>query len=509
MTEQERLDKYLSIVPSEQQKKFCEMGFNAFIHFGLNTFANKEWSDGTVAAQTFNPTELDTDQWADTLKKAGAKGIILTCKHHDGFCLWQTATTEYSVKNSPYKNGKGDIAGELSESCKKFGLKFGVYLSPWDRNSEYYGTDKYNDFYIKQLTELLTGYGDIFCVWLDGACGAEKDGKPRQKYDFERIYSTIRKLQPECIISNCGPDVRWVGNEGGYARESEWNVVPSFQFDTQNIASKSQQDVDEGKEMRTRCVDVLDDDLGSREVLAKYDSFVWYPAEVDVSVRPGWFWHKSQNHSIRSLNNLLNIYYTSVGGNSLLLLNTPPDNRGKIPDGDVKRLLELGKAIEDGTTHRVNISSFKAPQCETGADFSNCLEDETGYYTPKEESNKYVFSLYFDMRTEIDKVLLKENCDFSQRIESFEIYTLIDGNLQKQVDGTTVGFRRYALFEKPIAADGVVIVITSCRRKPYIEKIEVLKAGGQLPKQSLSQKIVKKFTILGTKIYTKMTEKKV
>lgn len=199
-----RIEKYISIVPSERQKEYQEMGFNVFFHYGMNTFTGKEWGDGKTPASTFNPTNQNTDQWVEAIKKAGAKGVILTCKHHDGFCLWPTDTTEYSVKNSPYKNGKGDVVKEVSDSCKKYGLKFGVYLSPWDRNSDYYGTEKYNDFYIQQLTELLTRYGDIFCVWLDGACGAHMDGKSKQEYDFDRIYNTVRELQPNACISNCG-----------------------------------------------------------------------------------------------------------------------------------------------------------------------------------------------------------------------------------------------------------------------------------------------------------------
>lgn len=508
MNKTDRLDLYTSIVPSKRQKAFCEMGFNAFIHFGINTYAQKEWSDGTLPASIFNPTELDTDQWAQVLKAAGAKGIILTCKHHDGFCLWQTETTEYSIKNSPYKNGKGDIVLELSRSCKKYGLKFGIYLSPWDRNSLLYATEAYNDFYISQLTELLTKYGEIFCVWLDGACGAEMDGKSKQEYDFNRIYETVYTLQPDCVISNCGPDVRWVGNEGGYARESEWNVVPGFEFDLQNIADNSQHNADEGEKMKARCIDVLASDLGSREVLSHYDSFIWYPAEVDVSIRPGWFYHKNQDFSIRSLNNLLNIYYTSVGGNSLLLLNVPPDKKGRIAQRDVKRLTQLGKAIKDGTEHKADVVAYKAPESGEETNFASVLQDDDGYYTPKQEAQTYEFVLTLAESTKIDKIMLKENCDFSQRIESFEIFTSLLGLEEKQVSGTTVGFKRYALFKKAVMADSVRIVITSCRKKPYIEKIEVLKACGPLPKKNITERTVKAVRTYFEKRYLINEEKK-
>lgn len=502
----DRLDLYTSVVPNERQKVFCESGYHAFIHFGMTTFTEKEWGDGKTEPSVFNPTNLDTDQWVSALKDGGAKGVILTCKHHDGFCLWQTDTTEYSIKNSPYKNGKGDIVKEVSESCKKFGMKFGVYLSPWDRNSEYYGTPKYNDFYIEQLTELLTRYGDIFCVWLDGACGSYLDGKAKQEYDFPRIYETVYKYQPLCAVSNCGPDVRWVGNEGGFARKSEWNVVPSFSFDLQNIADNSQQDAN-GEEMKRRCSDVLEQDLGSREFLSKYDSFIWYPAEVDVSIRPGWFYHKEQDKKIRSLDNLLNIYYTSVGGNSLLLLNVPPNKDGLFTEFDVARLKEFGEEIKKGTSYPVKIASCNAPKAAEGFEFNKIIEG-TGTYSPEKESGSYEFVLKFENPELIDKVLLIEDCDFSQRIESFEIYTGIEGKEQKAVSGTTVGFRRYALFKKAVTADTVRIVITSCRKKPYLKEIKVLKAVGRLPKMPCYATIIKLGRKIGDYVYFKTEDYK-
>lgn len=202
---------------------------------------DKEWSDGKASPSLFCPTQLDTDQWVRALRNAGMRGAILTAKHHDGFCLWPSKLTNYTVALSPYRNGKGDIVGELSRSCAKYGLKFGIYLSPWDRHDERYGTPAYDEFYVGQLTELLTQYGKIFTVWLDGACGTYLDGKPKQAYDFDRYYETIRRLQPGCIISNCGPDVRWIGNESGITRRSEWNVVPRFAYDIQTIENNSQQ----------------------------------------------------------------------------------------------------------------------------------------------------------------------------------------------------------------------------------------------------------------------------
>ena len=495
------IERYISVVPSQRQKAYQEMGFNVFFHYGMNTFTGKEWGDGKTPANMFNPTNQNTDQWVEAVKKAGAKGVILTCKHHDGFCLWPTDTTEYSVKNSPYKNGKGDVVREVSDSCKKLGLKFGIYLSPWDRNSEYYGTDKYNDFYIAQLTELLTGYGEIFCVWLDGACGAHMDGKPKQKYDFDRIYDTVRTLQPNACISNCGPDVRWVGNEGGYARESEWNVVPKFQFSTQNIAAKSQQDED-GEKMQS--ADTVKEDIGSRKALAPYDEFIWYPAEVDVSVRPGWFYHKKEDSRVRSLKNLLNIYYTSVWGNSLLLLNAPPSKEGLLAENDVKRLAELGEATESAFEYPVKVSCVCADTARDGFPCKNVTADDESAYSPAEEKDSYTITLNFAAPALIDKAALKEQCDFSQRVEAFEIYALTDSGEKKVYSGTVIGFRKLALFEK-ISANGIKVKITSCRSVPYIQNITAYCENGGVPTftkfEIFASKAEKFFRETGSKIY--------
>ena len=272
----DRIDLYTSIVPNRRQLIIQEMKYYAFVHYGINTFTNREWGNGKESEKLFNPKKQNTDQWCEAIAAAGMKGVILTCKHHDGFCLWPTETTEHSIKNSPYKNGKGDVVREVSESCKKYGLKFGVYLSPWDRNAECYGTPEYNDFYIRQLTELLTNYGDIFMLWLDGACGAKADGQPVQKYDFERIWNTAVELQPDIVMSGCAPDVRWIGNESGKTRESEWNVVPKFEYDQQNFAANCQTD-DDMKKFQKRCQDVMLPDMNGFQLCQKIREKYQYP----------------------------------------------------------------------------------------------------------------------------------------------------------------------------------------------------------------------------------------
>lgn len=245
-TPEEQIRYAASITPSPRQLAWQQLEFYAFTHFGMNTFTNREWGDGTEDPALFNPDALDADQWVAAVKSAGMKALILTCKHHDGFCLWPSAYTEHSVKNSPWKNGQGDVVREVSDACRRGGIKFGVYLSPWDRHDARYGQGKpYDDYFVSQLTELATNYGDIFCFWFDGACGEGKNGK-KQIYDWERYYAVLRKLQPNAVLNVCGPDVRWCGNEAGHCRKAEWSVVPAELRDAERTASKSQQ-ADDGE----------------------------------------------------------------------------------------------------------------------------------------------------------------------------------------------------------------------------------------------------------------------
>lgn len=442
----DRLDLYTSIVPNRRQLLIQEMKYYAFIHYGVNTFTNREWGNGREKESVFNPKRQDTDQWCSAIAAAGMKGVILTCKHHDGFCLWPTKTTEHSVKNSPYKNGNGDVVQEVAESCKKYGLKFGVYLSPWDRNASCYGTPAYNDFYIQQLTELLTNYGDIFMLWLDGACGAKADGQPVQDYDFERIWRTAVELQPDIVMSGCAPDVRWIGNESGKTRESEWNVVPKFRYDQQNIAANCQDD-DNMKAFQKRCQDVMLPDMGSREFLSKYDEFMWYPAEVDVSIRLGWFFHPGQRFTLKSLNHLMKIYYNSAGNNSLMLLNLPPNKNGLLASADVRRLKQMGAWLKK--------------------------EEDLLIPNVKKEvlADGFEIKLTFPVQS-VDRVRLAEDTTKSQRVERFSVYA----ENKKVFCGTIIGFSRIAVFE-PIVTGSLTVKIEQCRKEPYIEKAEVIKTG--------------------------------
>ncbi|MDR3292939.1 MAG: alpha-L-fucosidase [Clostridiales bacterium] len=451
LTEEERrLKLYTSIVPNARQKIVQEMGFYAFVHFTVNTFTGKEWGSGKEDISIFNPTETDCGQWCRAIRAAGMKGVVLTAKHHDGFCLWRTKTTEHSIKNTPYKGGKGDIVAELQGACKEYGLRLGLYLSPWDRNAPSYGTEAYNDFYIAQLTELMTDYGEIFMLWLDGACGAEKDGKPVQKYDFERIYKTALSYQPNIVLANCAPDVRWIGNESGRTRSSEWSVVP---VEGSEVLSESQK-TDDLKGLKKKRVDEFVEDLGSREVLARYGEFKWYPAEADVSIRKGWFHHKSQNFSVKSVGALMKLYDRTVGNNSLLLLNIPPNKKGLLDKKDVKRLEGLGARIQKDRSDRIELTSLR--------------------YDGGERTLTVSFK-----KTKVRALLIRENTDYSQRVEEWSLYAVTDSGTQKIFDGTIIGMNRLARFPA-VETDTLILKITRCRNEPYLLGAAVIGVSDKL-----------------------------
>ncbi|MBO5037017.1 MAG: alpha-L-fucosidase [Clostridia bacterium] len=469
MTLDERL---VQTVPSPRQIAHQQTEFYSFIHFTINTFTDKEWGEGTEDPAIFNPYKLDAEQWVKAIKSAGMKGLILTCKHHDGFCLWPSKYTEHSVKSSPYKDGKGDIVKEVSDACRKYGLKFGVYLSPWDRNCKIYGQGKeYDDFFIGQLTELLTNYGELFSVWFDGACGEGPSGR-KQYYDWPRYYAKIRELQPNACISVCGPDVRWCGNEAGQTRHAEWSVVPKRTRDTEKIAEASQQS--DNDEFRQRKIKATDADLGSREILKDETELIWYPAEVDTSIRPGWFWHEYENDKVRSLEELINIYYNSVGGNATLLLNVPPTNEGLIHDNDVKRLKEIGDYIENAfKTNITERSELTVDSYENGYSIENVLEDNyDNYYIAKKGCSTATIIAKWDTPVNIGNIVLKENILCSQRIETFAIDALKDGEFTEIFSGTVIGYKRIVPL-KNIETDCIRIRITDARTEPTLSFIGI------------------------------------
>ena len=467
--------RLIKAIPSERQLTYEKMEFFCFIHFTVNTFTGSEWGDGKEDVSIFNPTELDARQWVKTAKDAGMKGLILTCKHHDGFCLWPSKYTEHSIKNSPYKNGKGDIVREVSEACKEFGLKFGIYLSPWDRNNSSYGKGKeYDDYYVNQLTELLTEYGELYTIWLDGACGEGANGKV-QKYDWNRYYKVMRELQPNAVISISGPDVRWCGNEAGEVRESEWSVVAKDMTDPSITAELSQHE--DNEEFRDRPLDETQSDLGSRERLKNEKELVWYPAETDVSIRPGWFYHEEEDDKVRSFENLKDIYLKSVGGNTTLLLNIPPMKNGKIHEKDMAILKRLGEFINDTFKNNLLknalITTVPEHDCRGNSPDMMRTDDYNTYFMNKEGDNKLLIEIKFDECKKLNYLVLKEAITFSQRVEKFNVYFNDEsGNKIKIFEGTTIGYKRI-IDLKGTKTDNLSIEIEDSRVAPVMSFVGV------------------------------------
>lgn len=418
-----------TVRPSARQLAWQATGSNAFVHFGMNTFSNREWGDGTEKPAAFAPTEFDANQWATTFRNAGMNGIVLTCKHHDGFCLWPSDTTDHDVAASPFRDGLGDVVAEVANACKQQGLKFGVYLSPWDRNQKTFGTKAYQAVFLAQLTELLSNYGELFEVWFDGAHSPPDDPS---LFDWQAVFQLVRKLQPNAVIAITGPDVRWVGNEAGQTRESEWSVLPlpqeapgAFEQDRQSWRSLW--------ELRGRN---QASDLGSRSELNKAKALCWWPAETDVSIRPGWFYHPEDDQRVKPLTTLLDYWFTAVGGNAVLLLNVPADRRGLIAAPDVAVLKDVGNYLS--------------------ATFANNLaRSATAHHQDRE--------VHFEQPVTVDLFDLAENIAVTgQRVEQFYVDVMREGAWQECATGTTIGFRRL-LRTAPITGTAFRVRITKQR----------------------------------------------
>ena len=438
-----------AIRPSKRQLNWQQMEFYGFIHFGINTMNDREWGLGNEDLSCFNPRELDDRQWALTLKKSGMTGAILTCKHHDGFCLWPSQFSTHTIENTPYKDGKGDIVKEFSEACKEVGLKFGVYLSPWDLTENTYGYgEAYDDFYVNQLTELLTNYGDVFEVWFDGANGEGKNGR-KQFYDWDRYYEVISKLQPEAVIAVCGPDVRWVGNEAGVSRPNEWSVVPIELRDVEKIAESSQQ-IDDGS--FSRKVLSSDEDLGSREALKDYQGeLVWYPAEVNTSIRPGWFYHQSEDELVRTSEELFSLYKGAVGGNSTFLLNVPPMANGLVNEKDCLELEQLGEKVR---------------KLKEG----NLLKSADVIFSSTQDELPTIM-IKFNEKQKLNLLILQEDIKKGQRVEKTEIYYKKDNQfiLLKEIE--SIGFKRMIEFDC-IETTELKVIFKEYRDSPAILNVE-------------------------------------
>lgn len=436
----EKVQRYISVLPSEQQIRLAEKPFYMFFHFGMNTATAREWGTAIETPDDFTIKKINADQWIKCAKSAGATGVILTCKHHDGFCLWPSEYTDFCVKNTEFD---GDIVKEVALACQRANMDFGVYLSPWDMHEKTYGTDAYNDYFCNQLTELLTNYGTINEVWFDGAKGANARAF---EYDWNRYYALIRKLQPNANIAICGPDIRWVGNEAGKTRKSEFSVVPASLCMAETVSKNSQHS--EGDAAKLQKITSTDEDLGSRSVLDNADSLVWYPAEVDVSIRRGWFYSKNENRTVKSVKKLLNIYIYSVGNNCTLLLNVPPTDKGVIHFKDANRLKELGRKIREITEKPIIVQKL------------GMLGENDGY-----------IDFEFDSVKKLKYVIISEDIKYSQRVEAFDIYIKKpNGKYEKAYSGTIIGSKKIAKL-KSKKCIGARFVIRQSRSTPVIKEI--------------------------------------
>lgn len=442
-------------VPTPAQVAWQRMEMNMFCHFGPNTFTGLEWGEGTEPEDIFNPVALDCDQWVAVAKNAGFQGIILTAKHHDGFCLWPNPQSTHTVRESAWRNGQGDVLCELSEACGKGGVKFGIYISPWDRNAPTYGTSKYNKVFLKTLRHAHTNYGPIFEQWFDGANGEGPNGK-KQVYDWKKFNGQTKKLQPNAVIfSDVGPGCRWVGNEEGKCGRTCWS-----RLDVKGC--------EPGKKAPSQ------DTLNA----GNYNGTCWIPAETDVSIRPGWFWRESEHP--KSVQELLKIYYNSVGRNSLLLLNVPPDNRGLIPAEDSLRLVEFRAALDSifaqdlakkahinasncrSKNKKSNIFAFEC-QNEVPSSFNLTNDSYDAYWATDDTVTTAWVELIFNDTQTFNRVMLQEYIPLGQRVEKFHIEIEDEnGNWRTIAEETTIGYKRLVLTET-VSTKKVRIVIDRSR----------------------------------------------
>lgn len=450
-------------VPSQNQLRWQKMEYYAFIHFSINTYTDMAWGFGNEDMALFNPTKLDCRQWARICKEAGMKGIIFTAKHHSGFCLWPSKYTDYSVKNAPWKNGKGDVVREMADACKEYGLKFGVYLSPWDRNHPDYGKPEYITYFRNQLEELLTNYGDVFEIWFDGANGgsgyyggANETRKidARTYYDWLNTYKLVRKLQPKIVIWNDGgdrADLRWVGTEAGYVGETNWSLLNGTG-------------------------DVPEDML--RHGLENGDT--WVPGEVNTSIRPEWFYHEREDRKVKTLPQLMDTYYNSVGRNGTLLLNFPVMPNGLIHPKDEAAALGFAKAVKEAfavnlaRNVRTEASQVRGNSQVYGA--NKAIDaDKDSYWATDDNTKKASLTLHFNKAVSFNRFLVQEPIHLGQRVKSFSVEALVNGKWKEIARETTIGYKRILRFPM-VEATQIRLNILDAKSNPLISNLEIYKA---------------------------------
>jgi alpha-L-fucosidase len=438
-------------VPTKQQLAWHEMEFYIFMHFGPNTFTGLEWGHGNEDEEVFNPTQLDCRQWARIARDAGAKGIIITAKHHDGFSLWPNKNSKHTVRESSWRNGKGDVLLELSQACKEYGLKFGVYISPWDRNHPAYGTAKYNKVYMRTMREIIKKYGPLFELWWDGANGEGPNGK-KQIYNFRDFEKLARKLAPNTVVfSDIGPDIRWVGNERGIAGTTNWNLLDTAGF-TRGAGAPSTRVLNTGNENGKN----------------------WIPAECDVSIRPGWFYHKKEDSLVKSGNDLMKLYMVSVGRGANLLLNVPPDTRGLIHENDSASLMAFKQMRQDFFKENIALRAKVNVSAERAGSLSQTLTDGVAFSYWAAPADKQTVSIEIDLgdQKKFNTILLQETLEFGQRVKSFLVEAW-DGSAYKEIaKGTTIGYKRILQFAEQTTAK-LRVSITESKASPVLSEVQL------------------------------------
>ena len=430
-------------IPTEQQQAWHETEFYAFVHFTTNTFRDLEWGYGDADPNEFNPEKFDAEQWVKAMKAAGMKGVILTAKHHDGFCLWPSEFTDYSVKSSKWRDGKGDVVGEVSKAAEKYGLKFGTYLSPWDRHDLRYASPEYLEYYRNQLRELCTNYGPIFEFWEDGANGGDGyyGGLCEQRkidgstyYDWNTTNAIIYELQPQASIF--GGNVRWCGNESGYINEPVWNATS---FD---------------------------------------ENAVWHPYEVDVSIRPGWFWHENENDKVKNVEQLVDIYYNSIGRGANLILNIPPNKDGLLSDEDVRALQGMGEAIKKEFANCLNGEICKATATNVRGGSrkfcakNTCDEDKDSYWATDDSVMTADLTFTFKRPTKVNRAMLREFLPLGQRIGGYRLEAQAENGEWKEIySGTTIGNKHLLRFED-VTTSSLRISITDSKACPILSDVK-------------------------------------
>ena len=442
----------LGACPTPDQVAWQQMEMNMFCHFGPNTFTGAEWGEGTEAENIFNPTDLDCRQWAATARAAGFKGIIITAKHHDGFCLWPSPESSHTVAQSSWRDGQGDVLRELADACAAEGLKFGVYISPWDRNDPRYGTPDYNGAFVRTLESVLGGtYGPVFEQWFDGACGEGPTGK-RQVYDWPLFNGTVARLQPHALIfSDVGPGCRWVGNEEGRAGRTNWSTLDVDDF-APGLGAPTTEVLNGGKPGASH----------------------WAAAETDVSIRPGWFWKASETDRVKSVQKLLQIYYESVGRNSLLLLNVPPDTRGRIDAIDSLRLMEFRAALDDIFAEDLAAgATAEGPSRGRGFAPANVLDAAYDcYWALSDGETAGTLTLQLAGEKTFNRIVLEEYIPLGQRISAFRIEALTADGWREIARETTVGCKRIVLTAETTAT-AIRIVIDDALACPTLSRVSL------------------------------------